>query len=184
MNVQEVLLTRRTIHTYQPGAPLPDGALEAALEAAHHAPNHRLTVPWRFTLPGPVTRAALAELGLALKQTKRPDCDVAKIKRKLLDPAACVVVSQVLQSDPAIREEDYASVACAIQNLMLSLHARGVGTKWTTGKVTAHPDTYGIVGIDPTQERIVGWVWAGVAEQDPPTPDRRVALTDVIRRLP
>ena len=183
MELQEAIRTRRTVHAYT-AEPLPDGALEEALAAAHMAPNHHLTIPWRFTLPGPETRARLVPIAIAVKDAKRRLGDEAreKLRAKLLNPAAQIVVSQILHEDPATREEDYAAIACAIQNLMLSLSARGVGSKWTTGSVTHHPDTYALLGIDPGRERIVGWVWAGHPAKVPtikrPPPD------EVIRRLP
>ncbi len=46
--IHDILLNRRTIHLYEPGE-VSKEILHQALEAAHHAPNHRHTWPWRFT---------------------------------------------------------------------------------------------------------------------------------------
>ena len=188
MSLLDVILTRRTVHAYQPQAALPAGCLERALEAAHAAPNHRLTVPWRFTLPGDQARAELAELNVAIKGARRPlsSTGADKARRKILDATAVVVVSQALprDPDPELEREDYAAVACAIQNMTLALHAENVGSKWTTGKVTGHPKTYALLGIDPEVERIVGWVWVGLPAAQRPKPSRPKTLADVIRRIP
>ena len=57
--LHELLCARRTIHQYRE-CPLPEGALERAIEAAVTAPNHRLTEPWRFVRTGLATRRGLA----------------------------------------------------------------------------------------------------------------------------
>ena len=57
--------------------------------------------------------------------------------------------------------EDYAACACAIQNLSLSLVADDVGCKWSTGKITKHPNTYQIAQINSSEEEIIGFIWIG-----------------------
>ena len=64
---------------------------------------------------------------------------------------------------------------------MLSLHAQGIGTKWSTGGVTKHPDTYALLGVDAEQERIVGFLWAGYAATVP-APEKP-ALAPLVTRL-
>lgn len=182
MDVQEALLTRRTIHKYI-SRPLPEGVLDAALLTAVRAPNHRHTHPFRFTIVGPETRQKLAEIGIECARAKRggelseEGCE--KARAKILTPAGLVVFRQVLCEDPATREEDYATLACAVQNVQLSLHAHGVGSKWSTGGVTKHPDTYALLGIDPKQERITAFMWAGYAEKvpDPEKPGLETLIT-------
>ncbi len=183
MDLQEALLTRRTIHKYR-GGPLPEGALDEALLAAHHAPNHKFTVPWRFTVVGDETRHKLVPVGVRAKAERKPlrEGQEEAIRAKLLQATALIVVSRVRCTDPFTAREDYAACACAIQNLMLSLHARGVGSKWTTGGVTRHPASYAVLGIDGADEEVVGWVWAGwAASASPPV---RPPIEGVVRRLP
>lgn len=183
MDTQEALLTRRTIHFYTTQA-LPEGALERALSSALRAPNHKLTNPWRFTLLGPQSRAKITELGIQLKQLDRPltPAHLGRLQKKLGDPPVLLVVSQVLSPDPFRRKEDYAAVACAIQNLSLSLWSEGVGAKWSSGGLTHHEQTYAIAGVDPELEEIVGFVWAGFPELVPDSP--RLPLEDVFRQRP
>lgn len=185
MDVREALLTRRTVHKYTP-VQLPEGALEAALEAAIRAPNHRSTHPFRFTIVGPGARQELAEIAVACAREKR-GCELtgeaaAKVRAKIITPPGLVVFRQLLHEDPAVREEDYATLACAAQNLMLSLHGQGVGSKWSTGSVTRSPATYAALGVDARTERITGFLWAGYAAKvpDPPKP----ALETLLTRLP
>jgi nitroreductase len=188
MDVREALRTRRTVHQFRAGS-LPDGALERALEAALQAPNHRLTEPWRFVRVGPETRHALLELGIALAtggswSTLGPAAQ-ARLEATVLNPAELLVVSQVLHAELAVRQEDFAAVACAVQNMSLSLWSEGIGSKWSTEALTEHPRVHAALGIDPERERIVGFFWAGLAAQpEPSKPRRRKSIEHVLRVLP
>ena len=185
MNVADILQQRRTVHSYRP-EPIPESALSAALLAAHHATNHKLTFPWRFTVVGPIARGRLADLAVELAR-KKPDDVLADgvvqaTRAKITNPAVLVVASCVKSADPATAREDYAAVSCAIQNLMLSLSADGIGSKWSTGKVTTHTRTYELLGIDVGVEEIVGFVWAGVPDGTPSAPSRP-PIESVVRRV-
>ena len=184
MDLHDALRSRRTIQRFA-DAPVPEAVVTRALEAAHLAPNHKCTWPWRFTLPGPAAREALLRVNVRLKTRLKPETPelVAALRIKMLNPAHLVVVSQVLSPDPDRAREDYAACACAIQNLQLSVHADGYGAKWSTGGVTTDPETYSILGIDPGVERIVGFVWVGVAEVVPRGP-QRPELRAHVRRVP
>jgi len=184
MNVRDAIHGRRTVHAYTRD-PIPEGAVERAIEAAIQAPNHRLTFPWRFVVVGPEARARLADVAVELKT--RPDAPMApeqaqRVRAKILDPAELIVVSIVRHQDPAIAREDYASAACAIQNAMLTFHAEGVATKWSTGKVMSDARTYRALGIDPAAEEIVAFLWAGVAATVPAKCERP-ALEQLLRRV-
>jgi nitroreductase len=185
MNLQELLLDRRTVHDYRPG-PLPDGALERAVAAAAAAPNHRMTEPWRFVRVGPTARQALVDISADLKggPTKLGESGLQKLAAKMLDPAELLVVCQVRHADPDIGREDYAAVACAVQNVMLSLWSEGLGSKWSSGAVTTDERTYKTLGVDPAEQEIVGFLWAGHALRDVPKPRRRRAPAEIIRSVP
>lgn len=185
MDVHELLRGRTTVHDYET-KPLPDGALERAFEAALAAPNHRLTEPWRFVRVGPETRAKLIEIAIGLKAKgapPRPEL-IETTNRKMGRSAEMLVVCQVKHEDQETAHEDYAAVACAIHNLSLSLWAEGVGSKWTTGGVTRHPETYKLVAVNPEQEEIVGFVWVGIPAQAASKAKRRLAVSDVVRSVP
>jgi nitroreductase len=186
MNLQQLIADRRTIHDYR-SDPLPEGALEQALLAAISAPNHRMTEPWRFVRVGPETRNALVQVAAAIKGLKAPlgEAGLEKIRAKFMEPAELLVVCQTRHADPAVAREDYAAVACAVQNAMLSFWAEGIGSKWSTGGVTTDERSYRLLGIDPAQEEIVGFLWAGyAARSDVVKPRRRRSLGDVLRSVP
>ena len=163
MDLHHALATRRTIQRYD-GQPVPDEVLDKAFAAAHLAPCHKLTWPWRFTVLGPEGRTALLETAIRMNIAKKggdPEKVEARVRSRLGSAGALVLVTQVLDDDAHRREEDYAATACAIQNLMLSLHDQGYGSKWSTGGFTRHPEAYAHLQLDPELERIVGVVLAG-----------------------
>ncbi|MCB9677311.1 MAG: nitroreductase [Alphaproteobacteria bacterium] len=172
-SIHETIRTRRTIHDYAP-VPVPEEAIQRALEAAHCAPCHKTTWPWRFTRVGPRAREALFALNVRLKGAKAPldPRQAAKLREKMMDPGALIVASQVVSADPERLREDYAAVACAIQNFSLSLTADGVGSKWGTGGITRHAEAYALLGIDPAVEQIVGFLWVGQPSRPHPAPVR------------
>jgi nitroreductase len=186
MNLQELLADRRTIHDYRP-EPLPDGAVERAVAAAIAAPNHRMTEPWRFVRVGPTARSVLADISADLKggPEKLGEAGLRKLRAKMLDPAELLVVCRVRHADEDVAREDYAAVACAVQNAMLSFWSEGLGSKWSTGAVTTDERTYVSLGIDPGSEEIIGFLWAGhAARMDLPKPRRRRSVAEVLRSVP
>jgi nitroreductase len=186
MTFQELIASRRTIHDYEPG-PIADGAIERAVSAATAAPNHRMTEPWRFVRVGPEARQALVGVSAELKGGAAAigEPGLQKLRAKMLNPAELLVVCQLRHEKPDVAREDYAAVACAVQNAMLSLWAEGIGSKWSTGGVTTDERTYRALGVDAQREEIVGFLWAGrAARLDVPKPRRRRELTEVLRSVP
>jgi nitroreductase len=187
MDLHQALRERRTVHTFAP-TPVPRETVERAIESALLVPNHRMTEPWGFSWPGPQTRQAIFEVGCALKSPDRPldDAGRAQLAEKFLTPPELLVLRQKLAARPDVRQEDYASVACAAFAIMLALWSEGIGAKWSTGAVTVAPDTYRLLGVDPQNEAIVGFLWIGYADTEAreTKPPRRRALDACVSRLP
>lgn len=188
MDVYDVIVQRRTVHHYAPRA-VPEAVLRRALLAAIRAPNHGVTEPWRFDRVGPRTRAALLAIGLDLAthggRKPLPASALALLETTVHNPPELLIVSQLLDADLETRQEDYAAVACAIQNLSLVLWAEGIGTKWLTTDVTTDPRTYAQLAIDSERQRIVGFIWIGYPVRgEAPLAPRRKGLDQVLRTLP
>jgi nitroreductase len=45
-------------------------------------------------------------------------------------------------------KEEYAAVACAIQNFQLALWSQGVGCQWSTGPIINDPETCQLLQTD------------------------------------
>jgi hypothetical protein len=65
--------------------------------------------------------------------------------------------------------EDYASACAATQNILLSLHAEQMATKWVTGPIIQTPAFHQLLGIHPTTStttRVVALIMVGQEEED------------------
>jgi nitroreductase len=188
MNIDEAIRTRRTILRFRED-PVHDGLLDEVLGAGIWAQNHRLTQPWRFTVLGPETHRALAEIN-AEQQTGTREIDDGVVmaaresaRQKLLSKPRIVVVTQQRMGDEFQLREDYAATCCAIQIIQLAAWARGLGMQWSTNKLTRLPEVYRLLGCDPADGEIVAFLYFGYPAEVPKAPARK-PLREVLRRLP
>ena len=164
MELFQAIHQRRTVKDFKPDA-VPDELLMRALEAGLWAQNHRLTQPWRFALLGPQTREQLTRF--FPKAPTKPE----------------IVAVSCLRSDGGEQErEDYAAVACAIQNIQLAAWDLGLGMQWSSGRAATGPENYAVLDIDPARETLVGLLLFGFPETVPATQSRQ-PLDEVLRRL-
>ena len=175
--IEKAVRSRRTIHLFRP-EPVPSREdVLSAIDLARWAPNHYLTEPWKFYLLGRETAEAVARLNASMVAEERGDAaGRAKLERWLEVPGWLVVTcARTERDDGGVRQrEDYAACCCAVQNLQLILWSRGIGTKWTTGKVTQTDRFYDIVGIDSDREMLVSMLWYGYAAEVPAASRRPV----------
>ena len=188
VNVHSVMMERRTINDFDPTLPAGwEDALERAIIAATYAPNHKRTEPWRFHLLGAKAIEGICKLNADIVAEKKGEAaGEKKLKWWLQMPGWLVVTCQKdptslsMDEDPAgLARENYAACCCAVQNLCLSLHANGIGTKWTSGPVNFHPAFAETVGLSD-DEYVVGTLWFGQAEKIPEAPKKRLTLKDVL----
>lgn len=215
-NVHNNLITRRTINEFEDELPSHwQDALTRAVVAATYAPNHKRTEPWRFHLLGKDATTRVCELNAQLvAEQKGPEAGQKKLERWLKMPGWLVVTCSTghtikkkkkqgdgedgdkegddfdMNYPMGVMREDYAACCCAVQNLCLSLHSQGIGTKWTTGAVNFHPYFATIVGFDPSDEYVVGTLWFGTPKKNggsshtttSPPPPKKLSLDDVLIR--
>jgi nitroreductase len=163
MDVETAIRTRRTHKAFGP-EPVPREQLEELFELADWAPNHHLTVPWRFRVVG---AGALARL----KDAAGPE-GAAKLDRC----PTLVVVSSVLDDDPVQREEDLHSTAVAAYIVLLAAHSRGLAGYWRSPGLLRGEEGRAAVGL-PAGERFVGLLHLGRPRQDRPVPERPATMT-------
>jgi nitroreductase len=156
VDVEDAIRMRRTMKAFTP-VPVGDDVVRELLELAVLAPNHHETEPWRFWVVGPETIARLAE---------------STGDQKLLRSKTAIVVGVVRNDDPAVAEEDYAAVACALENVLLAARGRGLANFWRTPGVMNGAAFRAVLDV-PAEVRLIGVVHVGhPAEPLPPTPDR------------
>lgn len=165
--VADALRARRTIHDFVPGSAPPDDVLEAAIDHAVLAPNHYLTRPWRFYLPGPETVAAICALNAEQVRTARGEAAAASKLKRWREVPGWMVMTCARSADPVRQREDFAACCCAAQNFSLYLWEQGYGVKWTTGDVTRSRSFLDLLRIDAEREDVVGLFWCGRPAQVP-----------------
>ena len=180
MEIVKAIRKRRTIHSFSETR-VPKEIIEKSIDAANQAPCHRMTYPWRFTSIGRKKRELLLELQLKIKFGNKPigQKAIERTRAKVLNPSHLLIASHVSTNNQVQAREDYAACACAIQNLSLSLISNGVGSKWSTGKITTDMRTYEIAEIRPSEEEIIGFIWVGYG--DIPIPINRPSISSTFR---
>ena len=155
------------------------------LEDAHWAPTHGLNQPWRFHVFASL--AARTRLGEGLQAIYDEITPVAKhidAKRtKLLTnlqhaPVVISVGARVVTGGKIPEWEEIAAVSCAVQNLMLSAHERGLGAYWSSPPVACGGEFTRWLGLEGTH-RMMGLVYLGWHQSDQlPPPSTRGDLLD------
>jgi nitroreductase len=165
MDVETAIRTRRTHKAFGPD-PVPREQLAELLELANWAPNHHLTVPWRFRVLGPASLSRLEDAA-------GPE-GAAKLRRA----PTLVVVSAVAAEDPVERQEDLHATAVAVYIVLLAAHARGLAGYWRTPGLLRGEAGRAAVGL-PDSEVFVGLVHLGTPRQEKAPPRRPGAAATV-----
>jgi nitroreductase len=165
MDVETAIRTRRTHKAFGP-EPLPREQLQELLELASWAPNHNLTVPWRFRVVGPQALARLKEVAGPEGAAKLDRCPTL------------VVVSAALGDDAIQNEEDLHATAVASYIVLLAAHARGLAGYWRTPGLLRAEEGRAAVGL-PDGERFVGLLHLGHPRQEKAPPPRPLGTNTV-----
>lgn len=171
MEFQEAVRTRRTHKAFGP-EPVDRRTLGELIELATWAPNHHLTNPWRFSVLGPRSLAALKAAAEALSPGSGAKLDRAP---------TLIVVSTLAGPDPVAAEEDLCATAVAASLLLLAAHDRGLAGYWRTPAVLRDPAGAAAADLGPG-ERALGLLHLGHPRQEQRVPER-AAAEDVTRWL-
>lgn len=173
MDVNEAIHSRGSIKDFHP-RPVEREAIEALLEAAVRAPNHRLTEPWHFYVLRGTSKESFAELRREHRARKFGDPEAGEVQKALtkayndvMGTPVIIIVTSRTSDDPVRHDEDYAATCCAIQNILLAAMAHGLGTYWRTGTVIEDPRLMGLIGAKPSEERVVGAIYVGYPSERP-----------------
>jgi nitroreductase len=166
MDVETAIRTRRT-HKAFTAEPLSEEQLMALLDLAVWAPNHHLTVPWRFRVVGPRSLQRLKEVAGPEGAAKLDRCPTL------------VVVSAALSGDPVQDEEDLHATAVASYIVLLAAHARGLAGYWRTPELLRTEEGRAAVAL-PEDERFVALLHLGHPRQERPAPERPAAAEQTV----
>ena len=170
----ERIRSRRTTKLFLK-QPVDRKLIREAIEVARWAPNHHLTEPWHFYVLGEKTIRKVVDLTrVVVTERKGPEMGEFKANCHAEIPG-WMVITCARSDDELVQQEDYASCACAVQNLMLYLSEAGVATKWATGPITRDERFYELLSLNKEHVLVVGIIWYGYPKITPEQSRRDVS---------
>ena len=185
MDTNEVILTRRSIRSYEE-RPILDDDLKYILEAGMHAPSAVNYQPWFFVvvrskeqrerlmqIMGQVS--AYIEPELHDRFPKNPEIvqDTIRFIRLLGGAPVCVLAFQLKPDYPKTQDTIVQSVSAAIENMLLAAWDRGIGSCWLTAPVEAKMSDELRQIFAPERGALVALLTFGYAKEIPPMPRRK-----------
>lgn len=175
MDAIEAIRERRMLPRVDPDRRPSRDEISELLELATRAPNHHLTEPWRFTVlagEGLERFARVIAADAAEGADDSPE-DLMDLARRKAGRAPVVIAVSCVPSDDekVVEQEELASVAMALQNLLLAAYAKGLGAMLRTGGYAYHPSVSEELGLQEG-EKVVGFVFLGYPAGDREKTDR------------
>ncbi len=174
MDIDQLIKSRRTVHEFEPRE-ISQNILETALELGAWAPNHKLTFPWAFYDFSPEQKQIIARWHVESKNVTSETLRQIEWNKFGAIPRL-VLLLQKIEPDPNRHKEDYASVSCAIQNIALFLWQKGIGTKWSSGKMSRDPRVLEMANCQNYSS--VGFLMIGFPKVTPKPVERKLKLTN------
>lgn len=181
----ELVRNRRSVFPDQfvQGQRIDDAIIREILTNATWAPNHGRMEPWRFTV---FTGAGLAKLAQFQSEFYKlesganfKEATYIKFQNQPLKASHIIALGMKRTTTKNIPEvEDVAAVACAVQNIYLSVTAYGLGGYWTTGGVTYYERARQWFGLEE-QDKLLGFFYIG-AVAIPSTGATRASLDEKV----
>jgi nitroreductase len=168
LDVIRAIETRRSIGRVKQ-APVPRELIERILESGVHAPNHKITEPWRFHVFSGKGRGELARVRAEIARLQAEaegeseEMATGRISRERKKAFRAPVVIAVISEagrDEVETLENYAACAAAVQNMQLTAHALGLAAMWRTGPIVYHQEMRRFFGLKEN-DRIVAHVYLG-----------------------
>jgi nitroreductase len=165
--INHLIKNRRSVFPDQfvPGKQVPVRIIEQILENATWAPNHGQTEPWHFTVFTGSGLQKLADFQTKLyKEEAGENFRESKYQKMQLQPLKAshiIAIGMERSLEKKIREiEEIEAVACAVQNIYLSVCAYGLGGYWTTGGITYMEKAKSFFSLKD-QDKLLGFFYIG-----------------------
>jgi nitroreductase len=177
--LEKIIFERRS-HRFYLDKPVEREKIEKLLELAMWAPSAMNRQQWFFVV---VSGRKLKELQDTIE--KSFDYILSRLERFFADsPKVISITKQFFKSlgnAPVVifayytpTGDDYSdvqSVSAAIQNLLLSAHAMGLGTCWMTGPIHVEEEINRALEVEG--KKLVAAITLGYPAKKPPVPPRR-----------
>ena len=177
--LNEVIKNRRSIYPrqYEKGKVIPDEIIWQILENASRAPNHKQTEPWKFKVFSGDGLKTFAELQAGIyKQYSGNDFNQGRYQKLLEYPmlsSHVISIGMKRNEEKKLPEiEEVAAVACAVQNMFLTVTAYSLGSYWTTAGITYFEEAK--VHFDLGEDdKLLGFFYIGYVAKPFKTPSKR-----------
>lgn len=165
--LNELIRNRRSVFPDQfvPGKKIDDAIIQQVLINATWAPNHGRQEPWHFTV---FTGEGLQKFADFQSEVYKQDAgdqfkqiSYQKLQVNPLKASHVIAIGMRRSTNKNIPEiEDVEAVACAVQNIYLSVTAYGLGGYWTTGGVTYNERAKSFFGLGDA-DKLLGFFYIG-----------------------
>jgi nitroreductase len=177
MNIDEISAHRRSYFPVQyTGEKVSKLTIERLLQNANWAPNHLHTEPWRFKVfEGDALKHLMDFMAGLYKKVSTPEnFSQAKFDKYANNSAKAshIIAICMQRSDkPGLPEtEEIAAVACAVQNMWLTLTViPNTGGYWSSGGLVYKPEMAEFLKLE-TDQRCLGLFYIGIINPESPKP--------------
>lgn len=175
----ELARNRRSVFPKQfvAGKQVPKEIIEQILTNATWAPNHGQTEPWHFSVFSGKGLEEFANFQAELYRQNSGENfmqgQYEKLQQTPLLASHIISIGMKRTTTKRIPEiEDIEAVACAVQNIYLSVSAYGLGGYWTSGGITYNEAAKEFFGLGEA-DRLLGFFYIGYVEVPSPSAKRR-----------
>lgn len=176
--INHIIRHRRSVYPKQfNDQKIPREIIEQLLENANWAPTHGKTQPWRFMVFEGESLAELGELQASIYQKATPPelFKEAKHEKLRLNPTKAshvIAICMKRQATEKIPEiEEVEAVACAVQNIYLTITAYGVAGYWSSGGATYTEELKEHFGLG-SKDKVLGFFYLGYTSSEIPDGQR------------
>lgn len=184
MEVTQAIQSRQSINRVKQD-PVPRDLIERILESAIHAPNHKITEPWRFHVFSGKGRGELARARAELARIQSEEEGeneemaagrISRERKKAFRAPVVIAVISVAGRDEVETLENYAACCAALQNMQLTAHSLGLASIWRTGPVAYHEYMREFFDL-ADGDRIVAYLYVGYPDMGE-RPRRRAPVAE------
>ena len=175
--LNELIKKRRSVFPDQfvAGKKVDDAIIQQILVNAMWAPNHGMGEPWHFTVFTGEGLQLFANFQNSLYKQEAGDAynesKYIKMQQQPLKASHIISIIMKRSTKKGIPEiEDIEAVACAVQNIYLSVTAYGLGGYWTTGGITYFENARSFFSLGG-EDKLLGFFYIGHVAV--PSPDAK-----------
>ncbi len=166
--INDIIRNRRSVFQSQySGEKVDDAIVEQMIENANWAPTHKLTEPWRFIVFTGAGLEKLAREQAELYKTVTTRDGTFKenryenlLQKPMLSSHIIAVAMKRDEKKSVPAVEEIGAVFCAVQNMLLTAWAYGIGAYLSTGGITYFEEAKSLFNLRD-EDQLIGFVHVG-----------------------